>query len=112
MPRRVWLSWGQYSLKPPTRGKGIWLFLTQFKSPLILLLIFAAALSFFLGAHTDATIILGIVLASGVIGFFQERGAITSLEKLMQLVAATVDVWRDGVVKKVFLERNRSGRCR
>ena len=96
--------WGANTLKPPTRGKGIRLLLFQFKSPLILLLIFAAIFSYFLGAHTDATIILAIVLASGAIGFFQERGAITSLEKLMRLVATKVDVWRDGVVKRVLID--------
>jgi len=96
--------WGSNTLKPPSRGKGIRLFLFQFKSPLILLLIFAATLSFLLGAHTDATIILIIVFLSGLIGFFQERGAITSLERLMQIVAAKAAVWRDGVLQKILSE--------
>jgi Mg2+-importing ATPase len=96
---------GLNTLTPSTRGKGVKLLLSQFKSPLILLLIAAAALSIFLGSYSDAIIIFSIVLASGAIGFFQERGAITSLEKLMRLVAVEVDVWRDGKLGAVPLER-------
>jgi P-type Mg2+ transporter len=96
--------WGHNSLKPPKRGKGLVLFLSQFKSPLILLLIGAAILSYFLRAHTDATIILSIVLASGALSYFQERGSITALDKLMQLVAVKVDVWREGELKKIPVE--------
>ena len=96
--------WGRNTLKAPSRSKGLILLFSQFKSPLILLLMFAAALSFFLGGHTDATIILAIVLASGIIGYIQERGSITALEKMMQLVAVKVDGWRDGTFTKVLME--------
>lgn len=41
---------------------GLFLFLSQFKSPIILILIFAAGLSFFLHDPADALIILSIVL--------------------------------------------------
>jgi Mg2+-importing ATPase len=89
-------TYGPNSLKPPTKGKGITLLLAQFKSPLILLLIGAALLSFFVGGKTDATLIFIIVFLSGLLGFFQERGAINSLEKLMQLVENKTVVLRDG----------------
>lgn len=88
--------YGPNSLKPPQRGKGMTLFLSQFKSPLTLLLIGAAFLSFFLGGKTDATIIFTIVFLSGILGFFQERGALNALEKLMQLVENKVVLLRDG----------------
>jgi Mg2+-importing ATPase len=51
--------------------------LTQFKSPIILILVFAAELFFFLRNPMDATIILVIVLVSGFPGFWQDRGALT-----------------------------------
>jgi P-type Mg2+ transporter len=89
-------SYGPNSLKPPKRGKGISLLLSQFNSPLILLLIGAAILSLFLGGFTDAVIILSIVILSGLLSFFQERGAINALEKLLQLVETKVSVLRDG----------------
>ncbi|MBX7066483.1 MAG: magnesium-translocating P-type ATPase [Parachlamydiales bacterium] len=90
------LSCGPNSLKPPKKGRGIALFLSQFKSPLILILIGAAGLSFFLGARLDASIICTIVLLSGLLGYFQERGALNALEKIFQIVENKTMVRRDG----------------
>lgn len=97
--------YGPNSLKAPTRGRGFRLFFDQFKSPLILLLIGAALLSFFLGGKTDALIIFSIVLASGLLGFFQERGALNALEKILQLVETKVDVLRDEKEAQVGIEK-------
>ena len=41
-------QYGPNLLKPPTRSGPLWLLLGQFKSPIILILIFAAGLSFYL----------------------------------------------------------------
>ena len=87
---------GPNLLRPPRKARGILLLLEQFKSPLVLLLIGAALLSFFLGATLDVAIILAIVLLSGVLGFLQERGALTALEKLLAMVETTTSVLRDG----------------
>lgn len=95
---------GYNSLLPPTRDKGMKLFLSQVKSPLILLLLFAAILSFFLGGHSDAAIIFIIIFASAILGYYQERGAINALEKLMATVAVKAEVWRDGVEKEIPVE--------
>lgn len=70
--------------------------LRQFTSPIILLLIAAALLSFVLHDSTDAFIILGIVVVSGLLGFWQERGAATAVEKLLAAVAVQTTVLRDG----------------
>jgi P-type Mg2+ transporter len=73
------------------------LFLSQFKSPVILLLLFAAALSFVLSDAADTIIILIIVLVSGVLGFWQERGAADAVQKLLATVEIKTKVLRDGV---------------
>lgn len=62
------------------------LFLSQFKSPIILILLFAAVLSFFLHDPVDALIICSIILVSGVLGFFQEKSAASAVEKLLSIV--------------------------
>ncbi len=80
---------------------GLWL--NQFKSPIIIILIFAAILSIFLGDITDAIIILTIVLASGLLGFWQERGAASALEKLLAVVQTKATVLRDGNEVKIPL---------
>jgi Mg2+-importing ATPase len=89
-------TYGLNSLKPPQKGKALRLFLSQFKSPLILLLVGAAILSFSLGNALDASMILGIVAVSGLLGFFQERGAINALDELLALVEVKATVLRDG----------------
>src|SRR5512135_3217788 len=72
------------------------LLMAQFKSPIILILLIAAGLSLFLGEDTDASIILAIVLASGLLGFGQEWGAADALGKLLALVQTRASVLRDG----------------
>ena len=47
--------------------------LSQFKSPLIYILLIAAMISFLLKENTDALIILAAVLINTLIGFFQEN---------------------------------------
>ncbi|MBS0615890.1 MAG: magnesium-translocating P-type ATPase [Verrucomicrobia bacterium] len=89
-------TYGLNSLKPPSKGKGVSLFLSQFKSPLILLLIFAALMSAFVGGGSDAIIIFMIIFYSGVLSFFQERGALNAVEKLLQIVETKTTAIRDG----------------
>lgn len=77
------------------------LFLAQFKSPIILILIFAAVLSFFLDDQTDATIILVIVAISGLLGFWQERGAAHAVQKLLEMVETRGTALRDGTPARI-----------
>ena len=61
--------YGSNLLKPPKHSDVFTLLFAQFKSPLILILLFATALSLFLREPVDAFIILSIVLVSGLLGF-------------------------------------------
>jgi len=70
----------------------------QFESPLVLVLIFGAALSFILRQWTDAGIILAIVVTSALLGFYQEYKASTALLELRQRLAQTAKVMRDGKI--------------
>jgi Mg2+-importing ATPase len=95
---------GSNLLKPPKRTDVLTLLLAQFKSPLILLLFFATGLSFFLHDPVDAFIILTIVLVSGLLGFWQERGAANAVEKLLAIVQIKASVLRDGGPKEIPVE--------
>jgi P-type Mg2+ transporter len=77
------VKYGANSLKQQRKSSAVGLLINQFKSPIVLILIFAAGLSIFLRDRTDAIIILTIVLASGLLGFWQERGASDAVEKLL-----------------------------
>ena len=65
--------YGANILKPKKRTDTITLLLSQFRSPIILILLFASGLSFFLGDVTDTIIIVIIILISSMLGFWQEK---------------------------------------
>ena len=96
--------YGANLLKPQKRSDVLTLLLAQFKSPLILILFFATGLSFFLHDPVNAFIILAIVLVSGLLGFWQERGASNAVEKLLAIVQIKAAVLRDGSSKEIPVE--------
>jgi Ca2+-transporting ATPase len=71
------------------------LFLTQFKSPLVYVLIVAAALSFFLENIHEGLLILLIILVNALIGFWQEVKAVSSIRSLKKLTESKTQVRRD-----------------
>ncbi len=95
------IKYGANSLKQQRKSSAIGLLLNQFKSPIILILIFAAVLSIFLRDAADAIIILAIVLISGFLGFWQERGATDAVEKLLALVQVKATVLRQGESQEI-----------
>ena len=92
---------GANVLKPPKRSDVLTLFLSQFKSPIILILIGAAILSAKLGDKTDTIIIMSIVLVSGLLGFWQEHGAANAVKKLLAIVQTKAVVIRDGKQQEI-----------
>jgi P-type Mg2+ transporter len=95
--RRRLSELGQNRIRNQRRTGPLALFIAQFKSPIILILIGAAIVSLFLQDRTDAILILAIVLASGVLGFWQEYAATDAVAKLRALVETKARVLRDGV---------------
>ena len=88
-------SYGANNLKPQKRSDAFTLFVAQFKSPIILILILATGLSLFLHNIVDASIILTIVVASGLLGFWQEHSASNAVAKLLAIVQIKAAVLRD-----------------
>jgi Mg2+-importing ATPase len=79
-------------------------FLRQFRSPLILILIFAAVVSGFVGEGSEAIIIGIIVLASCTLSFTQEYAASRAMEALTARIARKAVVLRDGNESPVPVE--------
>lgn len=80
------------------------LFISQFKSPITLILIFAALLSLSLGDFINTFIILFIILVSATLGFWQEAGARGAVEKLLSLIRIKSTVTRDSKTKDIPVE--------
>ncbi len=76
-------------------------FFSNFKNPLVIILLVAAAISFVLGERIDAAVIFSIVFLSVVLNFFQEYSANKAAQKLKDHMRLTATVLRDGQEKEI-----------
>lgn len=77
------------------------IFLEQFNSLLVYILILAMVVSGIIGHYIDASVIGIIVILNAVIGFIQEYKAEAIIEKLRKSLRYKVRVLRDGVQKEI-----------
>ena len=89
-------QYGLNTIKAQQQATALRLLLSQFKSPLVLILIFAAIVSGVVGEWVDAIIVLAIVLGSTILGFVQEYNASNTVEKLRSQVTIKSNVLRGG----------------
>jgi len=92
---------GPNELKEGKRISPWQIFLGQFKSLIVWILIVAGIISGVLGEMVDAIAILAIVVLNAVIGFYQEHSAEKSIAALKKMAAPQAKVWRDGAIKAV-----------
>jgi Ca2+-transporting ATPase len=76
-------------------------FLWQFKSPLIYILIIAGIITLFLREFTDAIVIFGAVFLNAIVGFFQENKASKTLKELKKIIRYKAIVLREGNFKVI-----------
>jgi Mg2+-importing ATPase len=76
-----------------------------FGNPLILILLMAGTISFFLGQTVNAVIIIVMVLLSVALNFYQEFQANKAVEALMAKVALQASVIRDGREQKILTSK-------
>lgn len=97
-------GWGPNRL-PEAKGRSpAAVFLGQFRSPFIYLLLVAAGVSLGLGHFTDAAFILVVLLVNACIGTYQEWRAETRARSLKALVRGTASVWRGGRLRRTPAE--------
>jgi Mg2+-importing ATPase len=81
------------------------LFLRQFQSPIMLILLLATLVSAFLKDWPDAAIILVIVLGSALLSFVQEHNASQAVEKLRAQLTLKASLLRDGQPQSIPVEQ-------
>src|SRR6185503_17852150 len=92
---------GPNELKEGKHISPLQIFLGQFKSLIIWILIAAGVISGVLGEAVDAIAILAIVVLNAVIGFYQEFNAEKSIAALKKMTAPRAKVRRDGRVASI-----------
>ena len=80
------------------------IFLSQFKSPLVYILVFAGVVTLFLGEYTDSIVIFAAVGVNTIIGYFQENKASEALSELKKILKVKATVLREGHEKEVLQE--------
>ena len=92
---------GPNTLPEPRAPSLAGLFLRQFLSPLIYILLAAAVVSVGLGDTRDALFILAVLLINGVIGTIQEHSASRAAAALRELQHPHATVVRDGEPRRI-----------
>lgn len=89
------------SARPPSLSR---VFLRQFLSPLIYILIAAAGLSIAIGDTKDSIFIFAVIILNAVLGTYQEWKALKSASELQDLLKVSARVRRDGREQTVDAE--------
>lgn len=100
-------QYGRNELQAGKKLNPLKLFFSQFKDALIIILLIAAGVSFGLafveegGSTKESILIVAIVVAIALVGFFNEYKAEKTVEALKQLVGFKARVRRDGKTQEV-----------
>lgn len=94
-------KYGHNELKEKRKRGILSMLMAQFTDFMVMILIIAALISFFLGEAKDALVILAIVLMNAVLGVVQEERAGRAIAALRKLTVPQIMVKRGGLVRKI-----------
>ena len=94
-------KYGYNEIKEEKKISPIKIFLEQFNSAVVFILIAALVISLFMGEKIDAIVIGIILILNALFGFYQEYRAEKSIEALKKLLAFKAKVKRDGREKEI-----------
>jgi Mg2+-importing ATPase len=95
---------GRNEIREHEQLSGARVLAAQFRSPLLLLLVFAAVVAALTGQWIDAVIVTVIVLASAGLGFVREYNAQAAAAALRSRIRTHAKVIRDGIPVKIPIE--------
>ncbi len=94
-------EFGKNVLKEARKKSKFAILLGQFKDVMIIILIIAVIVSFLVGEHTDAYVILAIIIGNAWIGFAQENNAEEAVRMLQKMAAQSAMVIRENNPSKI-----------
>lgn len=97
-------EFGRNIIKQEGKRNAFLIFVQQFNSPIVYLLLFAAGTSFFFKEWLDAIAILIVLLVNSLIGFYMEFQADRSMEALKKMSTVSAKVFRDGELTEINCE--------
>lgn len=97
-------KYGNNILKVTSSRSFINILFSQFKSPLVIILMVASLVSYYLGQPRDGSILLIIVILNGLIGFYQEWKSENILASLNKLIVNKCTVIREKKTIEIIVE--------
>jgi len=94
-------QYGPNEIEKKEKRHGLQIFLSQFKNVLVLVLIIAAVIAFFLHERIDSVVILAIVVLNSIMGFIQEYKAEKALRELKSFISKKSRVLRNSEISEV-----------
>lgn len=94
-------KFGPNELPRPKELTRLKLILSQFKSPLIYILLIAGAVTLIIGEFLDSIVIFAAVGINSIVGFIQENKASQALKKIKETLVLEVIVIREGQEKLI-----------
>lgn len=98
---RLQQEYGENALQEAKQKSKLSILLEQFKDVMIFILVIAAVISFVVGEHTDAFVILAIIIANAWMGYSQEYNAEKSIRMLQKMSAQYALVIRNNNPGKI-----------
>lgn len=95
------LQYGSNELPPEKQSPAWLLFLRQFNSPLMYIMMVATVVSFFVHNVSEAVFILIVLLSNAIVGFYQEYKANASLRALKSVIKLRARVVRDNQEQQI-----------
>lgn len=94
-------KFGENILPEKEKFSSFFIFLSQFKNPLVYILVLVFFVSLLLGESTNAILIITVIIINTIMGFSQEYSAQKTLQALKKILKHRAVVVRDGIRKEI-----------
>ncbi len=97
-------EFGKNKIQKKKERTSLEIIIAQLSNPLVVILIFAFAMSYLLFSKVDAAIVLAAIVLNVFIGYMQEKKASGIFKKLESKIEKTLSVLRDGKEQSIVAE--------